>query len=254
MRLAELQSQMCLALRADTVPADLPLMGGRDPRRRFLIHRRNYETSLIKAMMQKFPATAWLVGAADLMEAARVFVHASPPAEPCISQYGRDFPDFLSGTSLAAKLPYLRDFCELEWHLGRAAIAIDEPPVPISVLARFDPGQLAGLMLRFQSGVRYLHAGRPVDELMQIFLSESAPKSFMLTAEPVWLEIRGARGAFEIARMTADEFAFRNILARGAKVEQAARVAIEANASFDITTAFSNLFAQGLVAGWDRQE
>lgn len=63
------------------------LVGGREPAKRLLIHRRQYETSLVKALLTKFPATQWLVGSPFVTEAARHYVREHPPRGPCIAEY-----------------------------------------------------------------------------------------------------------------------------------------------------------------------
>src|SRR5207248_259669 len=90
------------------------LMGGRHPEKRLSVHQRNYHTSLVEALLVKFPATAWLVGTPFLTSATRRFVVEHPPQAPCIAEYGEEFPDFLSRYPGVDGLPYLRDFAELE--------------------------------------------------------------------------------------------------------------------------------------------
>src|SRR5260370_9183453 len=72
------------------------LVGGRDGRKRLEIHSRHYETSLVDALVGKFPATGWLVGAPFVTETARHYVHQRPPDVPCIAEYGEEFPQFLA--------------------------------------------------------------------------------------------------------------------------------------------------------------
>jgi hypothetical protein len=151
------------------------LIGGNDPVKRLMIHQRNYETSLVDALTCKFPATAWLVGTPFLLQAARRFVREHPPQAPCIAEYGAAFPDFLSQSPGAERLPYLGEFAELEWHVGQVAIAVDD--------------------------VRYLHATWPVDELITFYLTDTAPDRLELAPIDTWIEVRGGRGEFRFARL-----------------------------------------------------
>src|SRR6516165_7934571 len=71
-KLAELQSHFRNALiHCDAGQIAPILVGGREPEKRLAIHRRNYETSLVDALLLKFPATGWLIGTPLLTEAAR---------------------------------------------------------------------------------------------------------------------------------------------------------------------------------------
>ena len=69
-------------------PAAPLLVGGLDPVKRLDIHRNHYETSLVSAMLGRFPATGWLVGPSSLHEAASAFVRRHPPTAPRVAAYG----------------------------------------------------------------------------------------------------------------------------------------------------------------------
>lgn len=245
--LAETQAQLRLAVVARDPVGIVPLLvGGRDPQKRLAIHQRNYETSLVKALLGKFPATNWLAGTPFLVESAREFIRVRPPSAPCIAEYGGDFPMFLGTRPLAERVPYLRWFAELEWHLGHVSIAVDEPALGLGDMSSLDPASLADATLAIQPGVRYLQAPWSIDELMQLYLTEKAPDHFQLAAADVRLEIRGARGEFRINRLGAAEFEFRVAIQSGWAIGRAAELALEADADFDAGRCFAKLMTEGL--------
>jgi hypothetical protein len=179
-RLAEIQSAFRDAIvDGNSGRISQALIGGMLPEKRLAVHQRNYQVSLTDSLLTKFPATHWLLGTQCITEAAKCFVRECPPRVPCIAEYGAGFPDFLG--RFVPHLLYLRDFAQLEWFVGKAAIAVDE-----------------------ETGVYYLRAGWPVDQLLQIYLTESAPDEFKLAPEDVWLKVRGARGEFQIIRLEAN--------------------------------------------------
>ena len=224
------------------------LVGGRDPQKRLAIHARNYETSLVKALLGKFPATHWLVGTPFLAEAAREFIRVRPPDAPCIAEYGEDFPAFLATRPLADRVPYMRWFAELEWHVGHVSIAVDRTCLePRRRCRALTATSLADATLAIQPGVRYLQAPWPIDELMQLYLMEKAPDHFHLAAVDVRLEIRGARGEFRINRLDAAELEFRVAIQGGRTIGSAAELALEADADFDAGRCFAKLMTEGLV-------
>ena len=246
--LAETQSQLRLAVVAGDAAAIVPLLvGGRDPRKRLAIHARNYETSLVKALLGKFPATHWLMGTPFLAQAAREFIRVRPPSAPCIAEYGADFPVFLATRPLAEGVPYLRWFAELEWHLGQVSIAVDQPASSLGDASIRDGASLADATLAIQPGVRYLQAPWSIDELIQLYLTEQAPEHFQLAAAAVRLEIRGARGAFRINRLDAAEFEFCVAIQGGRTIGRAAELALQADAGFDAGRCFAKLMTEGLV-------
>lgn len=246
--LVELQSQLRSAVTGGDVPDLASLLSGLGaPDSRLAIHRRHYETSLVNALLQKFPAIAWLVGTPLLTEAARRFARAHPPTAPCIAEYGESFPEFLSTMPETAEFPYIGSFGELEWHIGQIAVAIDRPALTLSDLVSIESDLLPDLALRLQLGLRYLRSNWLVDELMKLFLSDSAPCSFALNHAECRMELRGSRGTFSFSRLRTDDFAFRSAISAGATIAQAAQSAVQINATFDLTVAFSKLFSEGLV-------
>lgn len=199
------------------------------------------------AIRTKFPATAWLVGSPLLDEAAKKFVRQHPPAASCIAEYGEEFPRFLSSRLDAARVPYLHPFAELEWRLGQVAISVDRPPLALEDFSRIETTALMDAGLTLQTGLRYLHASWPVDDLMKLYLSEAAPSEYRLAPANVWLEMRGARGEFQINRLVAAEFVFRKAILDGRSIGTAAEDALDANAEFDVGRAFTMLVTSGHV-------
>ena len=223
------------------------LVGGREPEKRLAIHRRNYETSLVDALVVKFPATGWLVGTPFLTEAARRFVHENPPQGPCIAEYGAAFPDFLSKQPGAQRLLYLRDFAELEWRVGQVAIAVDALSISGDAFSNSAPEMVPSMRLALQPGLRYLKTSWPVDELMKLYLTETAPNQLEFAPADVWIEVRGARGAFQLNRLDTGDFTFRKSVSEGGSIGEAAELALDVDETFDPGQALAALVAAGFV-------
>ncbi|MBI4459889.1 MAG: putative DNA-binding domain-containing protein [Acidobacteria bacterium] len=223
------------------------LVGGKEPGKRLEIHRRHYETSLVKALLGKFPATEWLVGSTYLAEAGRRYVRQFPPQDPCIAVYGRTFPRYLSRLPGSARLPYLREFMELEWHVGQVSIALTRPAIPIQEVAGIRTEVLPEAALVLEPGARYLYASWPVDELLRYYLTGTAPDRLVFEPAEVWLEIRGARGDFQINRLEPADFIFRRTLSEGHSIAAATEQALGSIPNFEPSGALARLFAAGLV-------
>ena len=245
--LAEAQTRIrdAVVLGAMTDVAPL-LVGGRDPTARLAIHRRHYEASLVEALLRRFPGVVWLVGEAFTRAAAVDFVRWFPPAAPCIAEYAEDFPDFLARRAGVEQMPYVRWFARLEWHLGQVALAIDEPPLRVEELAAFEPSALIELILGLQSGLRFLEAPWPVDDLARLHLTGAAPDRFVLQPAAVWLQVRGARGSIRIDRLDPGTFAFRSAIALSLPLGAAAEQALGIDPAFDPGGALTSLLADGL--------
>ncbi len=68
-----------------------------------------------------------------------------------------------------------------------------------------------------------MDAAWPVDELVKLYLSDAAPERFSLDPADIYLEIRGARGAFQINRLPPGAYAFRAALPTGRAARRRAR-------------------------------
>ena len=226
--------------------------GGRAVERRLAIHHRHYQASLIRALVDRFPAMIWLVGSEFVTGAAGTFISKHPPGTPCIAEYGENFPTFLAECRGAEQIPYLREFAELEWHIGVVAIAVDEPPIAIEEIRAICPDDLPDAALIPQRGVRYLEAAWPVDKLLSTYLAETRPEQFAFEPGGVNLEIHGSRGEFRMNRLSAAEFVFRRSVSLGRSIGDAAVEALETDGGFDPGDALRLLLASGLVVGIDQ--
>lgn len=247
--LAEVQRLLRAAITGGEASEVAPLLvGGADPAARLGMHSRHYEASLVRALFVKFPATTWLVGSTLMNEAAREFIHRHPPMAPCIAEYGEEFPRFLAEQGRARDLQYLRLFAELEWFIGRAAIAADGPAIDLPVLAAYGD-KVADIAFVTQPSLRYLAGAWPVDDLMRLYLSDTVPEHYQLSAEDIRLEIFGSRGTFRFDRLEPGEFSFRQALAQGAPLGVAAERALEVDENLDIGAALRDFVTSGLAAG-----
>jgi hypothetical protein len=246
--LAELQTHVHRALTSgDVVSLASVLVGGGNPVHRLAIHQRHYAASLVNALLEKSPATAWLIGSDAVAQAARVFVCAQPPARPCISEYGSEFPAFLTAYHSGGIPPYVRPFAELEWAVAQASIAISEPSVTWSDLVAIGADALPCTALKLQPGLRYAHARDAVDDLLKIYLVGSEPEEFTLPSGDVWIQVRGARGDVQFARLDQPTFVFRKAVLAGLPLGDAVEQALQRDAGFDTVSALRALIAEGLV-------
>ncbi|NOT25054.1 MAG: DUF2063 domain-containing protein [Acidobacteria bacterium] len=222
-------------------------VGGGNAAQRLAIHLRHYRSSLTRAVMNRFPATGWLVGTRLLEEAARQFVRECPPSAPCIAEYGQGFPQFLGAWPGADDVACLQAFANLDWHLGQLALAIDLPVVRREDLLVLPAADLAYMTLTIQPGTYYVHADWPIDELMTLYLSDAAPARFVMVDTDVWIEARGARGSLRLSRLTAAEFSFRAAIAGGLPLGVAAQRAWGSDPTFDPGLALAAVVDSGMV-------
>ena len=92
-----------------------------------------------------------------------------------------------------------------------------------------------------------MDAGWPVDELLQVYLGGAAPAQMAFDPADVRLEIRGARGTFQFARLSPATFGFRRALAEGRTIGTAVAAAQALDPAFDAGVALGTMFAESLV-------
>lgn len=248
--LAEFQRRMrdAVVLGDVTAMAALLCAGDRDAAKRADIHRRHYHTSLVTAVMGRFPATAWLIGSPALEAAAVGFVRAHPPTVPCIAEYGERFPTWLAGYVDVPRVPYGEAFAALDWQLGRLAVSVDAPAMDPSRIASLAPDDLAAAVLTLQPGTYYAKAEWSIDILMQTFLREPGGEHSTVVSQPVWLEARGSRGVVSIGRLSEAEWEFRSAIQQARPIGVAAERAWQFDSRFDPGVALANMFTATLVA------
>ena len=136
---------------------------------------------------------------------------------------------------------------QLWMHLGQVALAVDQPALALDAFSTVEINTLMDTSLMLQAGLRYLHASWPVDGLMKLYLTDTAPGEYPLAPADVWLEVRGSRGGFHIDRLDAAEFVFRNAVLERQPIGTAAERALDASARFDVGRAFTTLVRGGYV-------
>ena len=138
---------------------------------------------------------------------------------------------------------------QLWMHLGQVAIAVDQPALALDAFSTVEINTLMDTSLVLQAGLRYLHASWPVDDLMKLYLTDTAPSEYPLAPTDVWLEVRGSRGGFHTDRLDTAEFVFRNAVLERQPLGTAAERALDADARFDVGRAFTTLARCGYVIG-----
>jgi hypothetical protein len=103
------------------------------------------------------------------------------------------------------------------------------------------------MRMRLQSGTHYVRAAWGIDTLIKLYLADTAPDTWTLQPEDVYLEVRGSRGTLSFSRLNPAAFAFRvSLMARATRGEAAAR-ALGVDATFDPGAALLSLMDDGVV-------
>lgn len=217
-----------------------------DPIERLSIYRRHYRESFRRHLRGRYPTLEWLIGTPRMTALADAVLRARPPRAPSLAEYGAELADIIAGPDYIDLPPYVADIARLDWRLGHIAVEIEAPAIAIAGLAAIPPQRLGEVRLDLQPGLSYLRSPWPVDELVRLRVTETAPDQLAFAAETVHLELRGARGKFGWQRLGRGEFLFRQSLQADRPLAAAAEKALGDDPGFDISAALARLFAEGL--------
>jgi hypothetical protein len=208
---------------------------------RLRIHRNHVLRSLGTALSATFPTVQALVGEEFFRGMARTFVASDLPQQPVLSEYGAGFARFVGGYAPATGLPYLADIARLDWALNVAFHSPAEPRLSSTDLASIPVEQLPAKSVSLAPGSAVLRSLYPIDRIW----AAAQPRA---SGETVDLESGGAR--LLVLRRPDDagfvslgggEASFLEALAAGRTLEEAADLALAADAVFDLSPAFARL-------------
>lgn len=250
--LRELQAAFGRTLLADDAAplAALIAADGLTAETRLAVHRNNIFASLTEVLRDAFPAVCRLVDERFFAYAAHEFISRHPPERAVLAEFGARFADFLAAFAPCRDLVYLADVARLEWLMAEAATAADAAPVAATALAAIAAEDTPRLVLRLHPSLGFIASPWPIDRIWRANRRGAAGDEVVdLAAGGVRLEI-GRNGEDVMLRVLgAPGFAFRRALAGGARLEQAAELALAADGAFDLARGLSALFGDGAVIG-----
>ncbi|MFN0044792.1 MAG: DUF2063 domain-containing protein [Alphaproteobacteria bacterium] len=215
------------------------------PARRVQIYRNHYYITVIEALAATFPATRRLVGEMFFAQVARRFAAASPPAGPCLFEYGEDFPALLEALPETQVHPYLGDVARLEWALNLSRTAPDMPPLDPACLGRVECARQADLIFQFHPACRLFTSRFPVARIWAANQPNAAESEISLDEGACRLLIHRQDGAPVWRTLGDAEFAFLCALRAGRPLERA--VAAANGAGFDLAGTLAFLIGCGAI-------
>ncbi len=239
---AELLS--CLPTDATSIPANMRTADGRADGRRFAIYRNNLNSSLHRALEQRYPVTRRLVGDEFFAFVAGQFTAHHRPSSPLMFAYGEAFPSFLGDVEAARHLAYLPDVARLEWLLGEAYHAADAVILQIADLQALDIADAAVLAaIATHPASRLLASSYPVGSIWIAHQDETVAPLTERGSQNVLLTRR--EEAVSLTFLSDAEMGFASALLDGRGLEDAAMAAFEADSSFDFGATLLRLTEAG---------
>ena len=214
---------------------------------RFPVHANNVRISLRCALESAFPVTRQLVGAEFFATMADCFVTDQPPRVGWLSAYGAEFPAFVIQYPAAHGLGYLADVARLEWARIHAANTADTPGLDMQWLAGLAPEVLGNLRLSLHPATTLIASDFPVFDIWRAHNeadTEDILEGLDLAAGPQSVLIVRL-GPMEIGVTVPEpgDGALLMALAERASFGVACQAAIDAEASYDLSTGLGRIAA-----------
>lgn len=250
MKLLDLQQAMRAGI-VEAAPGALArtiLADGLAPERRVQIYRNHYYVTLIEALAATFPVTQKLVGEGFFAAVSRRFAAATPPAGPCLFEYGDGFPVLLDTLPAAKAHPYLGDVARLEWMMNLARHAPDVPPLDPGKLRRIPPQDQASLIFILHPACRLFASRYPVARIWSANQPGAGDASVRLDEGYCRLLLHRHEDEVSWRPLEPAEYAFLYAVRAGRRLDQA--VAATAGASFDLSGLLAALIEGGAISGF----
>lgn len=213
---------------------DLVAGDGLDPRARLAVYRHHVFTTLTTVLEAAYPVVCRLADRRFFAYAADVFIRRHPPTGPCLAQYGATFPDFLAVFAPCAPYPFLADVARLEWAMHLASEASPTGDLDLAYLRGLDPLQMASLRFVPRAGLAYVASRWPVDRIWSAHQEGASASLPDLEAGSVCLEVSSSEAGVHVRAICRTTYAFRDALARGLTLGEAADLAFALDRSFDL--------------------
>ena len=217
---------------------------GKAPGKRYDVYRNNVTVSLIDALAAIYPAVQRITGIDFFRAMARFHVRGTPPTSPLLFDYGRDFPAFVAQYEHAQMMPWLADVARIERAWLDAYHAADAAPLSPAQLAAVAPERLgdlvvtphpaAGIVRSRFSAVTIFAANRDTSPVERI--DATTPEDALIT-----------RAEFDVVvrHLPPGGAVFATSLMSGRPLGEAAALALDAAADFDIASNITGLIEAG---------
>lgn len=217
---------------------------GRAAGKRYDVYRNNVTVSLIDALAAIYPAVQRITGTDFFRAMARFHVRESPPGSPLLFEYGRGFPDFIVQYEHAQIMPWLADVARVERAWLDAYHAHDAAPLAPAQLAAIAPERLADLVFTPHPAARIV---RSQFSAVTIFAAnrDNSPVGRIDASTPEDALITRAEFDVVVRHLPPGGAVFATSLMSGRPLGEAAAIALDAAAGFDIAANIAGLIEAG---------
>lgn len=252
-QLAEQQREFVAALLDPQRPIPAGIVGpdGEASARRFGVYRNNVVAGLSHVLRDVFPAVQRLVGSEFFDAMARDFVRAHPPRSPILLAYGDDFPDFIAAFAPAASVPYLPDVARIEVAWRRAYHAQDATPLAADAFGAIPVHVLPNLRLILHPSLGIVRSAMPALTIWRMNVEDGEPAAVDFEQEGEDALVLRPATLVEARALPPGGAEFIKALGDGGSVLEAAQVAHDCDARFDLGANLTGLLASGAIVAFE---
>ncbi len=130
------------------------------------VYRRNLLANAQRALNISFPTVFKLLDSDVSESLVYQFLRSSPPNQGDWTQWGNNFPHFLSTTEVGKNYPYLAGCATLDWHVHSALHGRDQTfaQASLEALSNNDPDHI---FIEFNKNVKVFKSEFPLTEIFQ---------------------------------------------------------------------------------------
>ena len=203
------------------------------------VYRTGHIVRLTEALGETFEAVWWVSGDEHYFRLAKEFILAYSSTSYNLSDFGKNFPDFLDKKQPFSDLPFLADLARFEWVFKEV---FHLPPHTCLTPEHFHQHPLSGnLHLSFGPSIRLFQSPYSVYEIWKLrgTIQDSLPE--IIWGNPQWLLLYKHQQQVYVKHLNAPEHLLLNHLCSGASIEESLERTLQEFS--DITaTAVSDLF------------
>ncbi len=223
MKLYELQKSFKEQI-LSSVPLETPLE----------VHRYHTFYTLQKTLSRTFKQTKKFLGEKEFSSLAESFIEKSPPPNPYLCLYGKEFPNLL-------KDPLLKDLATLEWYLQESLNAYEEAGDDfLSRLADINPDRFDELTFVLSPTLRLFKSSY---NLKLLFTQEALFEENFIRGEFYFL-CKTAGTVAHVLAVPLDQGIFLEALHNGDSLGCAHDKALKQNRDFNLETTLAHHFQE----------
>ena len=212
------------------------------------IYRNTVCKGLAEAIAASFPSVLAVVGPDWLREAAIIFAHSHPPAQPSLIGYGAAFPGWLAEFEPARQLPCLPDLARLDRLWTEAHLAADSVCLAPQILKAISPETFDTVSLQPVPSVRLALFDASIPDLWTALRGPQPLDALELEDAPQAVLIWRPLCDVQTKSLKPAAFAFLKACQRGESVAAAAEMAAMHMPLADLPELFADLVSSGVFA------